>query len=55
MKKKIQKRLALSAETLRSLDTPKLADVIGGLRTNSYCYTCEESCAGSCPSDTQCW
>lgn len=62
--KNIKKRLALSTETIRQLDTTKLAGVNGGAGANTNgdagCaptewYTCRISCAGTChtPCGTQ--
>lgn len=42
MKKKISKKLALSKETLRDLDSPTLGRIVGAADSNVI------SCAGTC-------
>jgi len=53
MNRKLRK-LALSRETLRSLDPRHLKLADGGGPTNTNCHTCEISCPGTCDTCSEC-
>jgi len=46
MKKRTAKKLVLSLETLRGLDSGNLETVAGGGNTNTNCLTCWFTCDG---------
>jgi hypothetical protein len=49
------RKLALSRETLSSLDPRRLVLVDGRGPTNTNCHTCEISCPGTCDTcDSAC-
>jgi hypothetical protein len=46
--KRTRKKLALNRDTVRSLTTPTLGEVVGGGTGTNWTCTCVVSCAGTC-------
>jgi hypothetical protein len=55
VKRKIEKKLSLSKETLRSLDETSLTGVAGGVTGTNPCSVCSActSCFDTCLLDTE--
>ena len=49
MKRKIEKKLSLSRETLRSLDETSLTGVVGGITQTNPCSVCA-ACTSATPT-----
>ena len=50
MKKRPEKKLSLSKETLRNLIDRDLQGIFGGVTTTDPCPSAAEGCTGSCES-----